>query len=331
MIRYAHHKQLFDHPGGRRIHKQVVPRGGGMGIVIAVLSGLIFIPRISALGLDVSVVEKNFWIISLGVISIVGWLDDHYDLSVWSRIIAQIFAAGCALAPFVLVQLNSSAGPWSVLITTILLSILILVSINFHNFMDGANGLLGLQALFVFLALFVFTFERNVINSITLCLILSAAAVAAFLPFNFPQAKIFLGDIGSCFLGLLIAICSWYLWREEKISAAQLCILHSSFLIDASSTLIYRMYKRKAFWRSHREHLYQWLIRSGWSHQRTSMVYLSWNLLIVMPCLVLISHQDLGFSAQVSVTGFVLALGFIIWLRGKRAVLNRIQLAPYAA
>ena len=210
-IRYARRRNLVDHPGQRRSHTQPTPRGGGIGIVVSVLA----LWSLSAVS-SMRVLVAGGIVVALPLLLVagIGWIDDHRPLSVRVRLLAHFVAA---LIPFVfseadrLVMLGSHAPATMSMTQDVLLpciwATLVVWSINLHNFMDGIDGLLSLQALFVFAVLGALCLHNPPQAQ---PLFVLAAATLGFVPFNFPHARTFMGDVGSGSLGLLIALAVQY-------------------------------------------------------------------------------------------------------------------------
>src|SRR5699024_2293005 len=110
-----------------------------------------------------------------------------------------------------------------------------------------------------------------------------AAAACGFLLFNWPPARIFMGDVGSGFAGFMIFAWIALLIVRAPFASWSALILVSAFVVDAGLTLAWRMWRGKRWYTAHREHLYQWLVRCRWTHARASGAYLCWNLLLVAP------------------------------------------------
>jgi UDP-N-acetylmuramyl pentapeptide phosphotransferase/UDP-N-acetylglucosamine-1-phosphate transferase len=192
-------------------------------------------------------------------------------------------------------------------------------SINLHNFMDGIDGLLAQQTIFVAsgLTLLAWMEEQPELAIATASL---AAATLGFWWYNRTPARIFMGDVGSGSIGLLIFAFSAMLWRLDHGLAAAALILSSSFLVDAGLTLLTRMWRGRRWHAAHREHLYQWLVRSGGTHAGTDAVYLAWNLLIAAPgAWLAASHQQ----AALPTTIVVYLIAAAAWLTLKRRCLRR--------
>ena len=339
-IRYANRRQLIDQPGRRRSHVVATPRGGGIGIVVAVLAGLLA----TMVGDPGSVTgwprREELALLSLGggvlIVAAVGWLDDHRSLGAGIRLCAHVLAVVVSLLPILLIDVPSLSGnpvmPW-VLAALAVACIAAVWSINLHNFMDGINGLLAFQAVFVFVALGLLCARSgHAVDAQRIGLFV--AATLGFLPFNFPRARIFMGDVGSGSLGLLVAASiGWQVAAMPNLIYAGL-IACSGFMVDASATLLSRMLGGRRWYSAHREHLYQWLVRSGMSHAKVVALYMTWNLLIVTPALLLaaIEADDVSTTGALSAggaaqAGLVFALAQRVWVLGKQYCLRAVSRA----
>ena len=161
--------------------------------------------------------------------------------------------------------------------------------------------------------------------------VLLVAAVAGFVPFNFPRARIFMGDVGSGVLGLLIALVVLWQMSLPSIALASGIVLGSAFVIDATCTLLSRMLRGRRWYSAHREHLYQWLVRCGHSHTHVVALYMGWNLLIVLPVVCWMNRMPAAVAPGVALrsAGFgaatgVYAAGIALWWFGKRWCLGAI-------
>ena len=276
-LRYARRRGLLDHPGKRRSHAVPTPRGGGIGIVAGVLiAGL---PALLWLPQSCPPFVATPLAIALLAVAAVGWRDDHRPLPVLPRLavhtLAALLAAGALLIPAV--HAHGRMLWWLVPMVVVFVA-----SINAHNFMDGIDGLLGLQALFVLIgdALLAASIGQTALAGTCLA---GVAACLGFLLFNLPPARIFMGDVGSGVLGLLIAACAGMLVQRDLALFWPCVILVSAFGVDAGLTLARRMFAGRRWYTAHREHLYQWLVRCGWSHARTDAAYMLWNVSVAAP------------------------------------------------
>lgn len=267
-IRYALYRDILDHPGLRRSHSAPTPRGGGVAILAVVLIALFCLPlpQIPAIALGLSV----------AAVGLIGWWDDHYSLPVLPRLAVHVLAGLMLALGFLDVQKEVSAALIAVLIAVAFVSV---AAINFCNFMDGINGIASSQAALVFSASALLLWPEAAPWA-TLYAI-AAAACLGFLPFNFPRARIFLGDVGSGAIGLLVAAALIQVWLSTRLHPAALFLLVSAFALDAGLTLAQRILQGKRWYKPHREHLFQWWVREGQSHTAVSVRYAVWTLLMM--------------------------------------------------
>jgi len=320
-IRYARHRQLLDLPGRRRSHTLPTPRGGGIAIVLAMIAGAIayafFEPNVEYLPWLLPPIAGVAW---------VGWLDDHGGLSPPKRLAMHTFAAAWvfALPLFLLAVLPIADVPRpgvAAVAISLVVTFAIVWSINLHNFMDGINGLLTAQAIFVLSGLAVLAFARG--GRSPLPFLIGVAACAGFLPFNFPRARVFMGDVGSGVTGFVIGIGVLAQMTDSRIAVMSGLILCSAFVTDATCTLLSRMLQGRRWYSAHREHLYQWLVRAGFSHARVVALYMGWNVLIVLPTLLWINRPNAGSGGWLEAAA-IYALGIMTWWFGKRWCLRHV-------
>ncbi|MDR2011499.1 MAG: glycosyltransferase family 4 protein [Rhodanobacter sp.] len=333
-IRYAHRKRLLDLPGQRRSHRVPTPRGGGIAIVVAMLAG----------GIAMMFLMESFhplalalWVPPIVGIALVGWIDDHGGLSAAKR-----FAMHCIATLWVFMALPLLPiwnGSDALLVNKLTIVVIVFVaiiatvwSINLHNFMDGINGILTVQAIFVFIALALLSPWRHVHDIGFNLMLVCAAACLGFLPFNFPHARIFMGDVGSGTLGFAIALAVLWPFQMFKPRMADMTgiMLCSAFVTDATCTLLSRMLSGRRWYSAHREHLYQWLARSGFSHAQVVALYMGWNLLIVSPIAYWMNRTSVARDDFAPVAA-VYGLAVVIWWYGKNECLRRMRLRSHHA
>lgn len=325
-IRYARRRQLLDLPGRRRSHTLPTPRGGGIGIVVVFVAALAFdVPGIAR-------TEEFALAVAIMLVGAVGWIDDHRSLSARWRLLAQAVAVAILLVPLALSVPDGICGSpieaacvhFGLFVTALAggLGLLLVWSINLHNFMDGIDGILGMQALFVFaVATFAFAHVGDAREAIAAATCF--AATLGFLPFNFPRAKVFMGDVGSGALGLLVGLVAITLTVLPGIAEATGLIACSAFVTDATCTLLSRMLRGRRWYSAHREHLYQWLVRAGFSHARVVALYMGWNVLIVSPTLLWINRPTAAGNGMAQAAALY-ALAVAVWWFGKRWCLRRV-------
>jgi UDP-N-acetylmuramyl pentapeptide phosphotransferase/UDP-N-acetylglucosamine-1-phosphate transferase len=335
-VRYARERRLLDLPGQRRSHSVPTPRGGGIAIVVAILAcGLL--PAIVS-GTAGFPVPAGLIAAAVAAIALVGWLDDHGGLSARLRFLVHCIAAALLFAaPLMLLfapqaQGEVAASPGLAIVAAATVTLGIVWSVNLHNFMDGIDGLLTLQVLFVFCALAVLLIGFGD-STQGRQLLVWAAACAGFLPFNFPRARIFMGDVGSGALGLLVAVALLWQVGTPGIAGASGLVLCSAFVTDATCTLLLRMLRGRRWYSAHREHLYQWLVRRGRSHARTVTLYMAWNLLIVLPVVYWMNRSpEARAGTGIGAAAALYGLAVMLWWCGKRAcLLQACARRPHAA
>ena len=308
-IVYAHRRGMLDHPGQRRSHRLPTPRGGGIGIVVAMLVCLPGALWSQPAAWPSSVIAGL--LAALLLVALAGWWDDHRALPVLPRLGAQVLAVGVFSLALLMTGLSWGWLP--------LLLIGGVWSINLHNFMDGIDGLLAQQAIFVggCLALLAWGVAQPALALATAAL---ATAALGFWYYNRPLARIFMGDVGSGSVGLLIFAFSAMLWRQDHALLWPALILSSAFVVDASLTLLTRMWRGRRWYTAHREHLYQWLVRRGGTHARADAIYLGWNLLIAAP-LAWLAWSHLRMALPITMVVYLGAAA--AWLALKRRCLRR--------
>ncbi|HEX7348579.1 MAG TPA: glycosyltransferase family 4 protein [Rhodanobacteraceae bacterium] len=313
-LAYARRRGLLDLPGQRRSHHVPTPRGGGVGIVAAWL--LVGAPTWFGLGAPWS--QAGAFVVAVLAVALVGWRDDHAPLPVWPRLAVHAFAA-LLIAIAVLAPVARAVPVWW---WALLALVPVFVGfINAHNFMDGIDGILGQQGLCVLAGLGVLA-AYAAAPALAALAFVGAAGCVGFLAFNFPPAKIFMGDVGSGALGLTLAAVAAFLVQRQPALFWACAILPSAFLVDSGLTLAHRVLAGERWYAPHRQHLYQWLVRVNWSHARTDATYLAWNLVIVAPLTGLAARWP-ERGVWCCVAAYVAAA--CVWYVGKRRCLAVVR------
>lgn len=323
VIVYARRRGMVDLPGQRRLHQLPTPRGGGVGVVIALTVGLLTTQLLP--GVALPRLWLTGWLAALLLTALVGAIDDHRSLGVLPRIGAH-FGASLLLLFVLWPEIH---GAWGTGVQVLLAAAMVLGtawSINLHNFMDGSDGLLSLQVLVVSLGFATMAARAGQV-ALAVAALLLAATQAGFLPFNvpWPRARVFMGDAGSGPLGFMVAALAFGGLADGAWSLPSALLLVSAFAADASATLAARLLRGGRWWHPHREHLYQWLARSSGSHIRPLLIYLAWNLLLALP-LACLAQDDARLGWWLVAGLYMLAGG--IWWRGKRACREAMRHRP---
>lgn len=251
VVRVAGHWELLDVPNHRSSHARPIPRGGGIAVAVAAVCG------VAAGG------EWNRPVAALVVGALVlgatGLVDDRIGLPALPRLVVQFTVP---IAAAVVVLLGRSATQTALGIAAA--AVLVAAYVNAFNFMDGINGISGTQAAIagVFLAALA---DRAEVRSLTLVGLAVAGASVGFLPFNVPNARIFLGDVGSYFVGFWLAAAA-LLVVDADAPVAVVVAPFLLYLLDTSSVLVRRARRGERLTEAHREHAYQLLVQRGWSH-----------------------------------------------------------------
>ena len=257
---------LLDHPNERSLHSHPTPRSGGVAIVTGVGVG------ISVVWVAVGVPTEFGWLLAgAGLVALLSFMDDRRGISVVTRFVAHVVGAGLVTfgAKLSLSVLLPGLGPvvpaW--LGAAIMLLFLVWM-INLYNFMDGMDGFAGGMAVFGFGSFALLGFMAGHLPLASISLVIAAAA-GGFLLFNFPPARIFMGDAGSATLGLLAGGLSLWGTQDGVFPFWIALLVFSPFIVDATVTLLRRLARRERVWEAHRTHYYQRLVQSGWGHRRT--------------------------------------------------------------
>jgi Fuc2NAc and GlcNAc transferase len=261
--RYALRRALLDVPSDRSSHREPRPRGGGLGMIVAFL---LVVAAASWSGLRA---EPALAATLLGVVAVavVGWLDDHGSLGVVPRLATHLLG-GLTVAwlahgvpgPFGIV--GAAGAAWWAFWTV--------SSINVTNFLDGIDGLIGLQALVFGLHVARLDAGRG---SASIMAVALAGTALGFLAWNWAPAKIFMGDVGSAALGMLLVVIGVLAQRTGAWPISLVFLPLFPMFLDAAVTLVRRWHSGDPLTQAHRSHLYQRLANGGWGHARVSLLY----------------------------------------------------------
>jgi len=289
---------VLDHPNERSLHSHPTPRSGGVAIFIALCVGAGLWGFGS--GLTSSLIGLG---IGAGLVAALSFLDDRKGLSVSVRLPGHLLTAtllvigGLWLPEFTLPGLVWHWPEW----LGVLVSLLFLVwMINLYNFMDGMDGFAAGMAVIGFGTFVLLGYLANNPTFLALNLMVVSAAVG-FLLFNFPPARIFMGDTGSSLFGLLAGGLSIYGAHEGVFPFWVALLVFSPFIVDATVTLLRRLGRGERVWQAHKSHYYQRLVQSGWGHKKTVL----YEYVLMLACgLSALLAQQLNFQGQVALILF---------------------------
>ena len=274
----------LDQPNERSLHSKPVPRSGGIAIMAGTLVAVLM-------------VMSHFvaaWLAA--ILSALSFIDDRHSLSALIRL-AVHFSAGATF-------LVLAGAPSSILVFLALLFAIVWLT-NLFNFMDGSDGLAGGMAVIGFgtYGIAAILAGGNEIGFISLSV---AAAAAGFLIFNFPPARIFMGDVGSIPLGFLAATIGVLGWTNGLWPISFPLVVFAPFILDATVTLFRRALRKERIWQAHRDHYYQRLVLSGWTHGRLAIA----EYAIMLVCAV--SAVTLTLVPRVGVVPISLGVALIL-------------------
>jgi UDP-N-acetylmuramyl pentapeptide phosphotransferase/UDP-N-acetylglucosamine-1-phosphate transferase len=251
---------VLDHPTERSSHATATPRGGGLGLIVAVL-----LLAASPVGPSAEW-PTILLLVGGGAIAAVGWLDDRRGLTVRSRLAVHL--AGGLLVGLVAAS-NAGSATTRVLLFACW-TFWTVSSVNFVNFMDGINGLVASQVA-------IFAFSLALLSGagagVGVLAALLGAACLGFLPWNFPRAKVFLGDVGSGALGYLVPALALLGKRADTIGIVQAHLPLLPLYFDAIWTVARRWRAGERLTTAHRNHLYQRLANGGLGHTAVTAIY----------------------------------------------------------
>lgn len=285
MRRVALARGIVDHPNVRSSHGVATPRGGGLAVVVASMAGFGTLAGLGGISADL------FMALSVGglAVALVGFLDDLRQVPVSIRLIVHFCAAMWALAwlgglPSLQVDDHFvQLGGWGFALGTVA----IVWAINLFNFMDGIDGLAAAEAVFIAWGGALLALLTVVTSTVFGAALVFGAACGGFLIWNWPPAKIFMGDAGSGYLGYSAAVLAISSGHEKSVSLFVWLILGGVFFVDATLTLLRRLIRRARIHEAHRDHAYQRLARRWKSHRRVTMAVALVNLLWLLPCATL--------------------------------------------
>lgn len=304
--RYALSSQLLDHPNDRSSHSVPTPRGGGIAIVA---SCLLLAVALSSLGL----IEPRLLAATLGagaVVAILGFMDDRSGVAARWR-----FMGHAASAAWVVFWLNRipHVPVFGVMVDLHLVGPLISAfyivwMVNLFNFMDGIDGIASVEAITSALGGALVWWLAGSGSGWMLALVF-ASCVGGFLLWNFPPAKIFMGDAGSGFLGLMVALLSLWCGQSAPHLFWAWFILIGCFMVDGTTTLVRRVRRGDKFNEAHRSHAYQYAARQFGAHRPVTLAVAAINLLWLMPIAVAVA---LGWLD--GVLGVMISYAPLLWL-----------------
>jgi Fuc2NAc and GlcNAc transferase len=282
IMRMVQRAGVLDVPNERSSHTAPIPRGGGLAIVIAFVVFLLVNSRFGFASIEGAVCGAL--VIGGLIIAVIGVLDDLNHIPAKWRFLAHFVAVIIALSLLPSFPPISSAGLTlkSDIAVFALLAVSLIWFVNLYNFMDGTDGIAGIEAITALAGGALILTIRGEADW-PLILGFLAACVSGFLVWNWSPAKVFMGDGCSGFLGFTLGLLAIATSTSEAINVWSWLILFGVFIVDATTTLITRLVRREKWYEAHRSHAYQILSRRFGSHQNVSIGVLIVNIIWLLP------------------------------------------------
>ena len=296
---------MFDIPNERSLHYVPTPHSGGIAIVLTWYTGITIL-------YFTGIIEKAlFFAMLCGILlAVVSLIDDLIGLKPLLRLIVQFATAVAAfwflggLRPLFMPGIDVN---YQFMIYP--LSIIGMVwFINLFNFMDGVDGFASLEAIIICSVIFVFTWSMATILLIT--------CITGFLYWNWPKAKIFMGDVGSTQLGFILVVLGIYYHNILELSILNWIMLTSPFWFDATLTLFRRWRNGERLSEAHRKHAYQRIVQAGFSHEKVNLFLVLINLVNIF---LIIIYREFKFL-QIPIFILTLLFYYLITLNVDRRV-----------
>lgn len=297
---------LIDAPGGRRAHKKPTLRGAGLALVLSFLLSLAQI-HISWSNLGNSINYLSY--ISIILLAGISFLDDIKPVHFMIRLFVHFLVATLAVNNFLGVNLLFH-GKLNQAIDLFAAIFILTAYINIYNFLDGIDGLSSLQSIHLSISTIILcTLNYNSVSNNEYVLVSSVLLLGcslAFIIFNWPPAKMFIGDIGSTFLGLihglnLIILSS----SSQKLMIASL-IITLYYLADGGLTIIIRILKQEKFWLPHLDHFFQQAVKKGMSHKEIDLKICLCNIFLLLFALYSFYNPILSVFLSISIVMLLL-------------------------
>jgi len=288
MRRYALQRNLIDVPNARSSHASPTPRAGGVAIVFAFFVAALLLTFLGLLDRRLS----GALLVGGGAMALVGFLDDRRPLRASLRFGVHLVAAIWAVALLGGISETALAN-WGLhgLWTGRLFAVLTLVwATNLFNFMDGLDGLAGGEAVFVSGAGAWLNWHEGGAPGLTAAMACLAATCLGFLRWNWPPARIFMGDVGSGFLGFSLAVLGLAASQKGVLPIEIWAILGAVFLVDATVTLVRRLASGERWFEAHRTHAYQNLARRWKAHLPVTIMVMLVDIFWLLPLAILTAH-----------------------------------------
>ncbi len=290
--------RILDAPNQRSLHQHPTPRTGGIAILAGVAAGWVLLASTG-----VWPHQLNWIALAAAAVAAISLLDDVYDLPPAPKFAMHGLAAALLMG-------GGMYLPWGVF-GLVFTWLAIVWMTNLFNFMDGMDGFAGGMALAGFTFLGLAGWLTGAQSYAVFCW-LAAVSSLGFLPFNFPPARIFMGDAGSATLGILAAALSLWGINDGIFHLWFPLLVFSPFVVDATLTLLRRSLRREKIWQAHRTHYYQRLVQAGWGHRKTVLAEYLLMLMAGGSALVLLLMPDFRLAGLIVWFAVYILLAYVV-------------------
>jgi UDP-N-acetylmuramyl pentapeptide phosphotransferase/UDP-N-acetylglucosamine-1-phosphate transferase len=287
------HRYAMARPNARSSHSTPVPQGGGAAIVAATLAMAVY--GLGEFGFGGG--PRLAWVAAGAMLlAVVGAVDDIRGLPVLPRLGLQFVAVAMVVVSALSMGRALTPLPWSLEAVALIVGGVWFV--NLTNFMDGIDGITLAGFMPLATAASVMAWGKLFTPDSAVLAVAFLGALAGFVWFNLPRARLFMGDVGSLPLGLLGGALLLDMAQHGAIAAAVILPLYHA--VDATTTLFGRIIRRERVWEAHRQHAYQRAVDGGWSHARVSGLVLVLNIGLALLALLTLRLGALGQFACVA-------------------------------
>ncbi|SFI78295.1 Fuc2NAc and GlcNAc transferase [Pseudomonas argentinensis] len=308
--RYALASSLMDIPNERSSHSVPTPRGGGMAIVVCFILAVLGLALLGQVDSAIAFALCG----AGGLVAVIGFLDDHGHIAARWRLLGHFAAAGWALFWLGGLPAISLFGTLVDLgwFGHLLAAIYLVWLLNLYNFMDGIDGIASVEAICVCIGGALLYAWLGDTHGALLTVLALAAAMLGFLIWNFPPARIFMGDAGSGFLGITLGVLSLQAAAASPELLWAWLILLGVFIVDATYTLLRRLLRGDRVYEAHRSHAYQYASRHYGRHLPVTMAVTAINLLWLLPIALWV-----GFGGVDGAIGLLIAYLPLVFLAAR--------------
>ena len=304
LLRLPEKLSVLDKPNSRSLHSKPVSRLGGIAILLGIFVSGVFYSESILFTFDIVLILAG--LVLTGVISFV---DDMFTLGSAVRLLIQLVAS--SLVVYAGLDINFSIAPFVELQIPVYLAVLISIlyivwMIHLYNFMDGIDGLAGGMATIGFTTFAIIGFIEGHQVFVAVNLIIASSSLG-FLFWNYPPAKLFMGDSGSSTLGFLLAVISLWASGADIVPIWMSLVIFSPFIVDATVTLLIRLFKRERICEAHKSHFYQLVADSGMG--RRKLLHCEYVMMLLCSVAAIVLH-----NTTVSVQVFAILLLILVYI-----------------